>query len=112
MKVFILDDSEVLRERLKAMLSEISEVEIIGQAGKPVEAIRSIKKVKPDVAILDIRIPCVSSSDIIKYFKGDNPDLLVIMLTNYPYSQDRKKCMEKRADSSFSKSIEFNKIKE
>ncbi len=110
MKVFIVDDSAVVCERLETMLSEIPEVEIIGQAGKPVEAIKSIQSLNPDVVILDIRMPGGSGIDVLEYIKKDNLDPTVIILTNYPYPQYRKKCMERGADFFFDKSTEFEKI--
>jgi DNA-binding NarL/FixJ family response regulator len=56
MKVFIADDSGVVRERLKDMLSEIDGIKIVGQAAEVGEAIGSIKNLKPDLAILDIKM--------------------------------------------------------
>ena len=92
------------------MLSEVPEVENVGQSGKPVEAIKSIQSLNPDVAILDIRMPGGSGIDVLKYIKKDNPDIIVIMLTNYPYPQYRKKCVERGADYFFDKSTEFEKV--
>ncbi len=57
MKVFIADDSKLFRERIINMLSDISGIEIIGQAGNGITAVKSIKKLKPDLVILDIRMP-------------------------------------------------------
>ena len=55
MMVFIVDDSAVVRERIVSMLSELRKVVIVGQAERSQEAIKAIKKTKPDVVILDIR---------------------------------------------------------
>ena len=112
MKVFIADDSAVVRERLKEMLSEIPEVKIIGQAEDGLQATNLITKLNPDVVILDIRMPRGNGIDVLQNIKKDNPALIVIMLTNYPYPQYQKKCMDLGADFFFDKSSEFEKVTE
>lgn len=110
MKVFIVDDSALVRERLIGMLSEIPELEIAGQAQNAHEGIESIRKCKPDVAIIDIRLPDRSGIEVLKIIKKDTPAPLVIILTNYPYPQYKKKCKEAGADFFFDKSSEFEKV--
>ena len=112
MNIFIVDDSEVVRTRLRTILSKYPGFNIIGQDGKPLEAIKSIKNLQPDVVILDIRMPGMSGIDVIKFIKKDKPDIIVIMLTNYPYPQYRKESIQKGADFFFNKSTEFGKIPE
>ena len=112
MKVFIADDSKLVRERLIRILSDMEGIEIAGEAGDAEEAIQSIQRVKPDVAILDIRMPGGNGIKVLETIKGKRMDVKVIMLTNYPYPQYRKKCMEAGADFFFDKSKEFRKIRE
>ena len=110
MKVFIVDDSALVRERIIAMISEHPGVEIIGQAKNAQEGISSILKLKPDVVILDIRMPGGNGIEVLKNIKKNKSAPTIIILTNYPYPQYRKKCMEAGADYFFDKSTEFNKI--
>jgi len=110
MKVFVVDDSALVRERLIGMLSEIPEIEIAGQAQNAQEAMESIRKLKPDVAIIDIRMPGGNGIDVLKNLKKIKPAPLKIILTNYPYQQYRKKCMDAGADYFFDKSSEFGKV--
>ena len=112
MKVFIADDSQVMRERIIEMLSELPEIEIIGQAEDGLQATNLIEKLNPDVVILDIRMPRGNGMDVLQNIKKNNPALIVIMLTNYPYTQYRKKCMKAGADYFFDKSSEFEKVTE
>lgn len=110
MRIFIADDSAIVRERLIEMLSGLKDVEVIGQAGGGVEALNSIRELKPDVAILDIQMPGGSGIDVLKNIKKEEPALLVIMFTNYPYPEYRKQCMVAGADFFFDKSTEFDKV--
>ncbi len=110
MKVFIVDDSALVRERIIAMISEDPGIEITGQAKNAQEGINSILKLKPDVVILDIRMPGGNGIEVLKNIKKNSFAPTIIILTNYPYPQYRKKCIEAGADYFFDKSTEFNKI--
>ena len=112
MKVLIVDDSEVVRERLKAMLSDVTELKNISQAGDVPEAIGSIQKLNPEVVILDIRMPGGSGIDVLREIKKGNQPPLVMVLTNYPYPQYHRKYIDAGADFFFDKSTEFEKVTE
>jgi len=112
MKVFIADDSAAVVERLITMLSELPQVEIMGQAQDALEAIKAIRQLNPDVVILDIRMPGGNGIDVLKDIKSNKPAPVVIMLTNYPYPQYRRKCKALGADFFFDKSTEFEKVTE
>ena len=110
--VYIVDDSQVMRERLTESVVDIAGVEIAGQSGDPLEALDSIRKAHPDVVILDIRLPQRSGIDVLKDIKEDPASPIVIMITNYPYRQYRQACMAEGADYFFSKLDEFDMIRE
>jgi len=112
MKILIADGSEIMRERLKVMLSDITELKNISQAEDVLEAITSFQKLNPEVVILDIRMPGGSGIDVLREIKKGNQPPLVIVLTNYPYPQYRRKCIEAGADFFFDKSTEFDKVTE
>lgn len=112
MKVFIADDSAVVRERLVEMISELPGIEIIGQAQEALEATNAIMKLKPDVVILDIRMPGGSGLNVLKDIKKDLDAPVVIMLTSYPYPQYRQRCIDEGADFFFNKSTEFDRVTE
>jgi DNA-binding NarL/FixJ family response regulator len=112
MKILIVDDSEIMRERLKVMLSDITELENISQAEDVPEAISSFQKLNPEVVILDIRMPGGSGIDVLREIKKSTQPPLVIILTNYPYPQYRRKCVDAGADFFFDKSTEFDRVGE
>jgi len=112
MRLFIADDSEILRSRLVEMLSEFKDIEIVGQAEYAQEAVESIRELIPDVVILDLRLPDGNGINVLKKIKKGNSSIKVIIFTNYPYFQYRKRCMEAGAEFFFYKATEFEKLVE
>jgi DNA-binding NarL/FixJ family response regulator len=110
MRVLIVDDSKIVCDGLQQMLINIADVEIVGQANNGQDAIASISESKPDVVILDIRLPGLSGIDVLKDIRAKKLPIRVIMLTNYPYPQYRKKCEELGADYFFDKVAEIEEI--
>ena len=108
--VYIVDDSDAMRERLSELASDIAGIEVTGQSGNPFDALNSIKSEHPDIVILDIRLPGISGIEVLKDIKQESPAPIVIMITNYPYRQYRQGCMSAGADYFFSKIDEFEMI--
>jgi YesN/AraC family two-component response regulator len=112
LKLFIADDSEAILESLSDLLVEIRGIEIIGHANNASQAIELIKKSKPDVAILDIRMPGGSGIHVLEIIKLYYKKIIIIMLTAYPYPQYRQICEEMGAEYFFDKSTEFHRVQE
>ena len=110
-KVFIADDSIVLRERVLEMLCDIPGVEILGCAEDGLHAINSIRRLKPDADVLDIQMPRGTGLDVLKNIKHGAQGPLVVVLTNFPYPQYRKRALEYGADFFFDKTTEFEKLR-
>jgi DNA-binding NarL/FixJ family response regulator len=111
MRVFVVDDSVLLREQVVGLLSELVGIEIVGQAQYPVEAFQAICMLKPDVVILDIHLIGGSGIDVLQRTKRLDPAPVVIMLTNSPTPPYRRKCMMAGADFFLDKSSEFANVK-
>jgi len=109
-KVFIADDSPLVREHLVTMLDELAGVEIVGQAENVAEAISGIRNLQPDIVILDVRMPEGSGIDVLQNIKQDEVAPMVIILTNYPYPAYRQKCLQAGADFFLDKSTEFDQL--
>jgi len=109
-KVFIVDDSLIVRERLSTMLDELTGIETVGQAENVAEAVSAIPKLQPDVVILDIRMPDGSGIDVLRTIKQGESSPVIIVLTNYPFPGYRQKCLQAGADFFLDKSTEFDQI--
>ncbi len=111
MKVLIADDSQPIRERLVDRLSRLHHVKVFEAVDTP-DALRQMNTFEPDVAVLDIRMPGGGGIKALNEIKKQKPDTTVIIMTNYPYAQYRRKCLESGADFFFDKSSEFEQIAE
>ncbi len=80
-KVFIVDDHAVVRMGLKATLPLEGDVEIVGEAVSGDGAAQAVITAKPDVTLLDIRLPGKDGLDVLAELMNANPDAKVIMLT-------------------------------
>ena len=110
MRILIADDSSIVRARLISLLIDLRGIEVVGQAEDAIEARELAEKLRPDVAILDLRMPNGSGADVLRDIKKLNPAPKVIMLTNYPHPENRKKCIDGGADYFFDKSTEFQNV--
>jgi DNA-binding NarL/FixJ family response regulator len=112
MKLFIVEDSPEVRARLRIMLRALDGIEIIGEAEGVSEAIESILRLRPDAVTLDIQIKGGSGVDVLEAIKLHEPRTVVMVLTNHPLPQYRRRCLEAGADFFLDKSSEFEQVKE
>jgi DNA-binding NarL/FixJ family response regulator len=112
MRVLIVDDSELLVERLRSSLEQVTGLEIVGHANNARDAALEISKIKPDVVILDIHMPGGSGIEVLEGLRKDPFPPMVIMLSNYSDRQYREKCLQRGARFFFDKSNEFHNVAE
>ena len=110
MRVLIADDSAVIVQRLVTMLADVDGIEIVGHAGTVAEASQAVRTLTPDVVILDLQMPGGSGIDVLESMKRDRVTPIVIVLTNYPHPQYRKKCLQSGARFFMDKSNEFERV--
>ena len=82
-KVFLVDDHEVVRRGILDLLGSDPELEVVGEAGSVAEAIARIPAVRPDVAVLDVRLPDGSGIELCRDLLSDIPELRCLMLTSF-----------------------------
>lgn len=100
----------LVRERLQARLAELEGVELVGQSGNAPEAIEAIRQLRPDVAILDIRMPGGNGLRVLEAVKQGDAPPVVIMLTAFAYPQYRARCLAAKADYFYDKATEFDQV--
>jgi DNA-binding NarL/FixJ family response regulator len=81
--VFLLDDHEVVRRGVAALLEIEPDIEVVGEAGTAEQAMARIPAIRPDVAILDVRLPDGDGVTVCREMRSQLPDLQCLMLTSY-----------------------------
>jgi two-component system response regulator DevR len=82
-RVYLLDDHEVVRKGLRALLEGAGDIEVIGESGSAVEAANRIPALKPDVAVLDGRLPDGSGIEVCREVRSVDPTIQALILTSY-----------------------------
>jgi len=85
--VFLVDDHEMVRRGVADLLNEEEDLRVIGQASLVSEALARIPALRPDVAVLDIRLPDGNGVELCRELKSQLPDLACLMLTSFTDEQ-------------------------
>lgn len=81
--VLIVDDHKVVRQGLISMLEAADEVRVVGEADNGAEAIRKAHELKPDIVLIDIRLPGPSGLDVCRMLRLQLPESREVILTSY-----------------------------
>ncbi len=82
-RVFLLDDHEVVRRGLRDLLEADGDITVVGEAGTVDEALRRIPPTRPDVAVLDVRLPDGSGVGVCRTIRDDHPEVRCLILTSF-----------------------------
>ncbi|CAB4710409.1 MAG: response regulator [Actinobacteria bacterium] len=82
-RVFLLDDHEIVRRGIRELLESEADIVVVGESGSAQEATRRIPALRPDVAILDGRLPDGSGIDVCREIRSRDPQIAVLILTSY-----------------------------
>lgn len=81
--VFLLDDHEVVRRGVHELISVEDDLEVVGEAGTAADALVRIPATRPDVAVLDVRLPDGSGVEVCREVRSAHEDIKCLMLTSY-----------------------------
>jgi len=114
MKVFVVEDSAAVRERLVEMIRDVNDVEVVGEAATYDTAVAGIINTRPDVAVLDIKLANETGSgiDALIEVRKTLPGIRAIILSNYSTPQHLKASADAGAEYFLDKSIEFERVRE
>jgi two-component system, NarL family, response regulator DevR len=82
-RVFLLDDHEIVRRGMRELLESEGDIRVVGESGLAQEATRRIPALRPDVAVLDGRLPDGSGIDVCREIRSRNPEIAALILTSY-----------------------------
>ena len=84
LKILLVDDHEVVRLGVRALIEDQPGMEVVGEAGTVREALEEIRAQRPDVVVLDMRLPDGHGIDACRQIKADHPQSRIIVLTSFP----------------------------
>jgi two-component system, NarL family, response regulator DevR len=87
LRIMLVDDHEVVRKGLRAMLEAQEDFEVVAEAGNADEAVLRARSYKPDVVVMDVRLPDRSGVIACREVRAENPDIAVLMLTSFSDDQ-------------------------
>jgi two-component system response regulator DevR len=82
-RVFVLDDQEFVRSSLKEMLEADGDIRVVGEAGTAEDARSSIPLTRPDVAVLDVRLPDGNGVEVCREVRSEHPEIRCVMLSAF-----------------------------
>jgi len=114
MKVFVVEDSAAVRERLVELIRDVKDVEVVGEAATYDTAVAGIINTRPDVAVLDIKLANETGSgiDALIEVRKTLPGIRAIILTNYSTPQHLKASADAGAEYFLDKSSDFERVAE
>jgi DNA-binding NarL/FixJ family response regulator len=112
MRVFVADNSDLLRRRLVNLLSEFPGIEVIGEAYDAQEALRAILETRPEVVTLDIEMRGGGGIALLREIKQNEQAPIVVVLTDRVSAPYRKQCMDAGADFFLDKATELKRVRE
>jgi two-component system response regulator DevR len=82
-RLLLVDDHEVVRLGLKALLEHHPQFEVVGEAGTAKEAVDQVARLRPDIVLMDIRLPGASGIEACEEITRNYPETRIVMLTSY-----------------------------
>jgi two-component system, NarL family, response regulator DevR len=82
-RVFLLDDHEIVRRGVRELLEGEGDIEVVGEAGTAEQALTRLAATRPDVAVLDVRLPDGTGVEVCREIRSDHPEIACLMLTSF-----------------------------
>lgn len=112
LKLYIVDDSPYVRKSLVRVVSDIDNIEIIGESENVKSAIQFLSNNIPDVCIYDYNLPDGTGVDLIKYSNQSNKKVINIVVSNFVDEQIKRMILRSGADYFFDKANEIDNLTE
>ena len=105
-RVLIADDQSLVRRGLVAILNMEDGIKVVGEAGNGLEAVELWRKLKPDVVLMDLRMPELGGLDALRKMHVEDPKVAVIVLTTFDHDEDVYSCLRAGAKSYLLKDVQ------
>ena len=110
LRVFVADDSRLIRSLIADVLCATDDLELVGEAADGAEAVDRAQEIEPEVVVLDLQMPRMSGLDALRILRRRLPQTEVVILTNHGDAVYRQACMEAGAAHFVDKSADLHGI--
>jgi two-component system, NarL family, response regulator DevR len=111
-RILLVDDHEMVREGLKAMLQSEPDLEVVAETGLGREVPGLLERARPDIVLLDVRLPDMSGVEVCRLATHSHPDVKVIMLTTFVDPDLVDECIDAGARGYLVKDVRGMSLKE
>jgi DNA-binding NarL/FixJ family response regulator len=109
-RIMLVEDHQVVRQGLVALLSTLDDLEIVGSVGDGLEAIETFRKVEPDVTLIDLQLPKLGGADTIRQIRTEFPQARFIVLTTFDGDEDIYRALQAGARAYLLKGMPLDEL--
>jgi len=109
-RIMLVEDHQVVRQGLVALLSSMDEFEVVGSVGDGAEAVELYRTLEPDVTLMDLQMPKVGGVETIRRIRGEFPQARVIVLTTFDGDEDIYRALQAGARAYLLKGMELEEL--
>jgi two-component system NarL family response regulator len=109
-RIMLVEDHQVVRQGLVALLSTMDDLEVVGSVGDGLEAIEVFRAVQPDVTLIDLQLPKLGGADTIRRIRADFPQARFIVLTTFDGDEDIYRALQAGARAYLLKGMPLEEL--
>lgn len=109
-RILVVDDHTVVRQGLVALLNTVPDITVIAEASDGQEAVEAFRKHKPDVALMDLRLPKLGGADAISLIRQESPGARIIVLTTFDGDEDIYRALQAGAKGYLLKGTDADEL--
>ena len=111
-RVFVVEDSPLLLERITGDIVALGSFEVVGHAGAQESAVQAISNLRPDLVVTDLQLETGSGIEVLRRVRVEhpNPPPKIFVLTNYAMPEYKLRCLTYGANAFFDKTAEYDKF--
>jgi DNA-binding NarL/FixJ family response regulator len=109
-RIMLVEDHQVVRQGLAALLSTMDDLEIVGSVGDGLEAIDTYRKVEPDITLIDLQLPKLGGADTIRQIRVEFPQARFIVLTTFDGDEDIYRALQAGARAYLLKGMPLDEL--
>jgi DNA-binding NarL/FixJ family response regulator len=109
-RIMLVEDHQVVRQGLEALLSTTDDMEVVGSVGDGLEAVETFRTVRPDVTLIDLQLPKLGGADTIRRIRTEFPQARFIVLTTFDGDEDIYRALQAGARAYLLKGMPLEEL--